>query len=69
MSIEESYFDCPVIQQTVTVVIALERRHMGLPPVRVFRACSGILICGSESNEPYQGFASPENCPLREHLA
>ena len=68
MSIEESYFDCPVIKQTVTVMISMERKHMGLPPIRMFRSCSGILTCGSDCNEPYSGFSSPEACPLREDL-
>ncbi len=68
MSIEESYFDCPVIKQTVTVMISLERKHMGLSPVRVFRSCSGILTCGSECTEPYSVFSSPEICPLRDSL-
>ncbi|HWQ08211.1 MAG TPA: hypothetical protein VN436_03860 [Holophaga sp.] len=68
MPIEEHYFDCPLIQQTVTVVITLERKHMGLSPVRLFQSCSGILTCGSDQHEPYSVFTSPEACPLREHL-
>lgn len=68
MTIEEHYFDCPVIKQTVKVMVMFEKKHMGLPPSRVFRSCSGILVCGSENNEPYTGFSSPDACPLHEHL-
>lgn len=68
MPVEESRFDCPVVKQTVTVVIAHERKHMGLPAALVFSSCSGILTCGSECNEPFSVFSSPESCPLREHI-
>lgn len=65
MTIEENLFDCPVIKQTVMVMVMFEKKHMGLPPVRTFRSCSGILTCGSERNAPFSGFSSPETCPLR----
>lgn len=58
-------FVCPVMNEQVAVVTLLERRRMGLPPVRTFVSCSGMSACLDPPQDPADLISTPELCPLR----